>query len=264
MKFYFILLLLYANISQAQEWQAELMPGVAGYNGDLTEERISLKQLRPAVSFNLKYNSGDFINVRAGLSYGRVGADDKNSKDPGLRSRNLNFKTDIIELNVIAEVNLFDPENYTAYPYAFGGIGVYHFNPFTYDNNNKKTYLRPLSTEGEGLSQFVGRKKYALTQLCIPVGFGWKFTVKEKWDISYEMGVRILFTDYLDDVSNSYVDLDVLAAVKGLKSAELSYRGAAPILYGRNIRGNPAIKDFYYFSGIKITTNLKNLFKRDR
>ncbi|MDQ6901748.1 MAG: DUF6089 family protein, partial [Bacteroidota bacterium] len=97
MKFSFIFLLLYANISQGQEWQVELMPGVAGYNGDLTEKRISLKQLRPAVGFNLKYNSGDFFDVRAGITYGRVGADDKNSKDPGLRSRNLNFKTDIIE-----------------------------------------------------------------------------------------------------------------------------------------------------------------------
>jgi Domain of unknown function (DUF6089) len=264
MKFYFIFLFLYSNVCCAQEWQVELMPGVAGYNGDLTQQRISLKQLRPAGNLNLKYNSGDFVNVRAGIAYGRVGADDKNNSDPGLRSRNLNFKTDIIELNLIAEINLFDPENYTAYPYAFGGIGVFHFNPFTYDKNNKKTYLQPLSTEGEGLSQFAGRNKYALTQVCIPVGFGWKMLLKEKWDISFEIGVRILFTDYLDDVSKGYVDLDVLAALKGETSAELSYRGTAPINYAANIRGNPAIKDFYYFSGIKIGTNLKNIFRRNR
>lgn len=260
MKFCLIFLLLSASICKGQEWQAEVMAGVSGYNGDLTQQRITVKQLRPAFNLNLKYNSGDFINVRAGIGYGRVGADDKNNKSAGLRFRNLNFKSDILELNLIAEINLFDPEIYTAYPYVLGGIGLYHFNPFTYDKNNKKTYLQPLSTEGEGLNQYPGRKKYALTQFCIPVGAGFKMTVKEKWDISYEIGYRILFTDYLDDVSKTYVNLDVLSQAKGPKAAELSYRGKNPLSQVDGLqRGNSKINDSYFFTGIKLGINLTQL-----
>ena len=262
MKISFLLLFLFTNVCKAQEWQAEIMGGVSGYNGDLTQQRISIKQLRPSINFNLKYNSGDYVNFRVGIAYGRIGADDKNNSSQLLKNRNLNFKTDIIELNLIAELNLFDPESYTSYPYVFGGVGVFYFNPFTYDNNNKKTYLHPLSTEGEGLKEFPDRKKYSLIQPCIPVGIGWKMPLNDKWDISFEFGYRFTFTDYLDDVSKNYVDLGVLTSEKGPKSAELSYRQTTP-LTDADIRGNPSIKDIYYFGGIKITTSLDNLFNRN-
>jgi hypothetical protein len=184
MKISFLFLLLFTNVCKAQEWQAEIMAGVAGYNGDLTQQRISIKQLKPSVNFNLKYNSGDYVNFRVGIVYGRIGADDKNNSSQVFKNRNLNFKSDIIELNLIAELNLFDPETYTSYPYIFGGVGVFYFNPFTYDNNHKKTYLHPLSTEGEGLKEFPDRKKYSLIQACIPVGIGWKMPLNDKWAIS--------------------------------------------------------------------------------
>lgn len=262
MKFILIFLLFLTGICKAQVWQAEVMIGASGYNGDLTQQRIPLKQLRPAINLNIKYNTGNIFNLRAGIAYGRVGANDKDNTSAGLKSRNLNFKSDIIELNLISELNLFDPESYTAYPYFFGGIGVFHFNPFTYDNNKKKTYLQPLSTEGEGLKEYPDRKKYSLTQFCIPIGFGWKFTYKEKWDISYEFGYRIIFTDYLDDVSKTYVDLNVLAAEKGPKAAELAYRGTVSSLQvDGHKRGNPSVNDVYFFAGIKIGTSLSNIFR---
>jgi hypothetical protein len=262
MKISLIFLLFFTNVCKAQEWQAEIMAGVSGYNGDLTQQRISIKQLRPSVNFNLKYNSGDYVNFRFGIAYGRIGADDKNNSSQLLKNRNLNFKSDIIELNLIAELSVFDPETYVSSPYIFGGVGVFYFNPFTYDNNNKKTYLHPLSTEGEGLKEYPDRKKYSLIQPCIPVGIGWKMPLNNKWDISLEFGYRFTFTDYLDDVSKGYVDLTVLANEKGPKAAELSYRQATP-LTNADIRGNPSTKDIYYFGGIKITTSLSNLFKRN-
>lgn len=262
MKFCLIFLLLVTNFCKGQEWQAELMVGAAGYSGDLTQQRVSIKQLRPAVNFNLKYNSGDYINLRGGIGYGEVFADDKNNTRADLKSRNLNFKSFILEANVIAEINLFDPEVYTSYPYLLGGFGVFHFNPFTRDNNNVKTYLQPLSTEGQGLKEYPDRKKYALTQICFPVGLGWKWYINQKWDISYEFGYRILVTDYLDDVSKTYVNPNVLATEKGPKSAELAYRGTAPFQYEGEVRGNAAINDIYFFSGIKISTKLGHIRKK--
>lgn len=261
MKYCLIFMILLSSVCKGQEWQAELMAGAAGYNGDLTEKRIMVAELKPAVSLNFKYVSGDFINFRAGLSYAILGADDNKNPSPGLQSRNLSFKTNILEVNAIMEVVLFDPEVYTAYPYIFGGIGVFHFNPYTFDNSNKKVFLQPLATEGEGLKEYPGRKKYSLTQACFPVGAGWKWALNDKWDISFEMGVRILYTDYLDDVSKGYVDLNVLATEKGQEAADLSYRGSTPLI-PENVRGNPSIKDVYFFTGIKIATSLRNLFSR--
>ncbi|MGH2648399.1 MAG: hypothetical protein ACRDE8_12555, partial [Ginsengibacter sp.] len=95
-----------------------------------------------------------------------------------------------------------------------------------------------------------------------PLGIGWKMVLNEKWDISYEFGYRITFTDYIDDVSKNYVDLNVLTTEKGPKSAELSYRQSTP-LTDSDVRGNPGIKDVYYFAGVKLSTSLSNLFGRN-
>jgi len=261
MKFCIIFVLLLTNICKGQEWQLEVMGGVAGYNGDLTERRISIKELRPGINLNFKYYSGNLINIRAGVAYARVGADDKNNIKNYFKRRNLNFKSDILEFNVIAEVNLFDPEIYVSYPYLFAGAGVFHFNPFTYDKDNRKTYLQPLSTEGQGLQEYTGRKNYELTQFCLPAGLGWIWRLNEDLYISYELGFRILFTDYLDDVSKTYVNLDVLSATKGPKSAELAYRGPSPFRLEGIGRGNSSINDVYFFSGVKLAVKLREIWK---
>ncbi len=262
MKFCVIFLLLFAGVCKGQEWQAELMLGAAGYSGDLTQKRVSLKQLRPVLNLNLKYNSGNLLNFRAGIAYTRLVADDQNNNSVHLTRRNLNFRTDVIELNVETELNLFDPQVYTSFPYLFAGVGGFYFNPFTYDKNHTKTYLQPLSTEGEGLSEYPSRKKYSLFQFCIPLGVGWRANILDKWDVSYEFGYRILFTDYLDDVSKTYVNLDVLADEKGPKAAELSYRGTIPFAHEGKRRGNSSQKDMYFFTGVKIATSLSNIFSR--
>ena len=199
-KFLFIFLLM-SNSCFAQDWVAEVMVGISGYNGDLTQQRVPFNAMRPAASLNIKYNTGNFINYRAGLSYGMVAGNDKYNTHIDLVRRNLNFKTNIIEANIGVEIPLQDPLSFYSYPYFFGTVGVFHFNPYTYDKNNVKTYLQPLSTEGEGLTRYPGRKKYSLTQVCFPVGFGWKVDLNDRVEISYEFGYRFLFTDYLDDVS---------------------------------------------------------------
>ncbi|HVZ96003.1 MAG TPA: DUF6089 family protein [Chitinophagaceae bacterium] len=265
MKFYLLsFFILISGMCQAQEWDLELMPGVAAYNGDLTERRIALNYFRPAAALNLKYNSGDYFNFRIGFSYARIGADDKDNPSPLLKERNLSFRSNIFELNVMGELTLFDPESFDSYPYVMGGVGIFHFNPYAFDDNGRKVFLQPLSTEGEGLKEFPGRKKYSLYQICIPVGFGWKWTIKEKWNISYEFGYRITFTDYLDDVSKNYVDFGILQQEKGNEAVALSYRGTRPFNAATDIRGNSAIKDSYFFNGIKIGTSLDNLFWRTR
>src|SRR5204862_362594 len=118
------------------------------------------------------------------------------------QARNLSFKTNIQELSIGAEFNLVDPQIYLQVPYVFAGIGVFHFNPFTYDNDGNKTYLKPLSTEGEGLSDYPARKNYSIIQLnfIFKVQTGQVkrlmiFCKYKRWFIPYSLkqGLNILF-----------------------------------------------------------------------
>ena len=67
-------------------------------------------------------------------------------------------------------------------------------------------------------------------------------------------------TDYLDDVSTTYVNPQILLANKGAKTVELAYR-QAPVPDNNlpnngDTRGNPKIKDGYFFSGIKLLVHI--------
>jgi len=253
-RIYFVILLFTSLHCTGQDWEAEVMAGVSKYNGDLTQHVISLKNIGPAVSFNVKYNFDNFILIRGGISWAQLSGDDKNNKQADLKNRNLNFHTDIIEASLCAELNLLEPGFYYSYPYLFGGVGVFHFDPYTYDKDNVKTYLQPLSTEGQGLVEYPWKKPYKLIQFCLPVGGGIKFQINKKWDVVYEIGFRFLLTDYLDDVSTSYVNPQKLLIEKGIKSVELANRQQVP--HENDIRGNPKNKDSYAFTGIKLLVHL--------
>ena len=66
--------------------------------------------------------------------------------------------------------------------------------------------LQPLHTEGQGFPEYPDRKPYKLTQLNIPMGFGVKYFVNDKVNLGLEILHRKTFTDYIDDVSTTYVD----------------------------------------------------------
>lgn len=70
-----------------------------------------------------------------------------------------------------------------------------------------------------------------------------------------EFGVRKLFTDYLDDVSTTYVDQNLLLLNRGAKAVELAFRGGelkngATYPADGTQRGGNKAKDWYYFTGI--------------
>jgi hypothetical protein len=247
-----IILTAFFHANAQEGWQAEIMPGVAIYRGDLSQGPFSLKSVGPGVNANIKYDNGDMVVIRAGLGWGMVKGDDNESKKADLRLRNLSFKSMIYEFSLIAEVNLLDPEAYYAYPYLMTGIGIFHFDPYSYDKNNKKVHLQPLSTEGQGLPEYPGRKKYALTQAYIPFGGGWKYNVKGQYMVSFELAVRYLFTDYLDDVSKTYISKSVLLNRKGQTAVDMAFRQNPPPNEG-DVRGNPNSKDFYMMGGVKLT-----------
>lgn len=93
-----------------------------------------------------------------------------------------------------------------------GGVGVFHFNPqgSLTDAAGNKTwyYLHPLRLEGQGMPEYPASKPYKLTQMNIPFGGGLKFFMSDRINVSLEFLYRKTFTDYIDDVSQRYIDVN--------------------------------------------------------
>ncbi len=265
MKKIFFLAFLLPGIAKAQ-WHVNLFGGISNYSGDLQSKMFTTDQSNGAFGLGVQYDLTGHFSVLSGINYGKVAAADKFNK-PDLQQRNLSFQSQIFEWNLMAEYNLFDLSERRFTPYAFAGIAVYHFDPFAFDTLGNKVFLKPLSTEGEGLAQYPNNKPYSLTQFAIPFGAGIKLRVTDNVTLAYEIGFRKLFTDYLDDVSSRYVDQTILLNAKGPEAVEMAYRGneikgGAAYPVAGTIRGHSQYKDWYYFSGIRVSIGINTLNNR--
>ncbi len=270
-----LLLILFPVFLQAQtRLHATAFVGLGNYYGDVQDRLFDFRQSSGAFGIGAKYDLAENFSVRTGIMYAKIGADDKKNRE-NLRFRNLNFKTRILEWNLTGEYSMFNINEERITPYVFAGVAVFHFDPYTTDANGEKFFLQPLSTEGQGLSLYPSRKPYKLTQFAIPFGAGIKFRVTDNVVLAYELALRKTFTDYLDDVSTTYVNASALNAAKGAKSVELSYRtdelrgGSQFYPAEGTVRGGPKYKDWYYYSGVTVTIGINSgyesgfgLFKR--
>jgi Domain of unknown function (DUF6089) len=250
-------LLFIPGLIQAQRWHVNVTGGVSNYSGDLQGKAYTFDQSFFAFGAGLQYDITRNFSLTSNLSVMKVGASDQYN-NPDLVPRNLSFQTNIYEWNLLAEYTFLDITKHAFSPYVFGGIAVFHYNPFAFDTLGHKVYLRSLSTEGEGLSQYPSQKMYLLNDFAIPFGAGIKFRVSETVVLAYEVGFRKTFTDYLDDVSTHYVDQAVLQAAKGGEAVEMAYRGnelkgGAPYPPNGTKRGSSTYKDLYYYTGIRVS-----------
>ena len=261
MRKFILLCFVVPSFVHAQNLHVELSGGFSNYQGDLQEKQFTTQQAKGEVGIGVRYDLSNHFAVRANLTYAALSADDKYNTQADLRARNLSFHTHLTEANLLLDYNILNLNYHRVTPYVFGGLAVFHYNPYAYDSLGSKVYLKPLSTEGEGLAAYPGRKAYQLTQFAIPFGAGirWRFT--DNITLSYEIGFRKTFTDYLDDVSTTYVDQTVLAAAKGAKAAEMAYRGdelKTGLTYPADgsIRGGSKFRDGYYFSGVTVSIGI--------
>lgn len=241
----------------AQNFHLDFFAGTSNYRGDLQNNGFPFNQAHFAGGAGLSYDLNEHFSLRTGLTLGRVSANDKYGKN---KARNLNFTSNITEGNLELQYFITPLLQHSLTPYVFAGIAVFHFDPYTYDTTGKKYYLKPLSTEGEGF--LPGVKNYNLTQMAIPYGAGVKLNLSEDINVGLEVGFRKLFTDYLDDVSTTYVDESLLLANRGATAVELAYRGNELKNGNQNYpaagakRGSPKGKDMYYFTGLTMSFRL--------
>jgi len=294
------------------------------YFGDLAPKSkiasTNISFTRPAFSIFGTYRYTPNLSFRGSLGWGRIVGDDFESADAyGQDSkfryvRNASFRNDITELSFVAIWDFFG--NHGTFlnrvgvtPYVYAGVAGFYHNPKGKAPELDKSgqplaeagewvALRALGTEGQ-LSEHYNVKQYSVIQPSIPLGIGVRAKLQKRLDFEFEIGYRYLFTDYIDDVSNNYVDLgsfgnNELAKAMSDRSREtISAPSGAPrdfeaiesvthlITYtsefdGRdytvyagygqehpdNNRGLPNDKDIYIVTSFKVSYIISGSFKR--
>lgn len=246
-----------AQYEAVQEGEYGVTAGVAHYFGDLNN-RAAFNRPKIALGAFYRKQFGSYAGIRLTAHFAQLGYSDQYSENAYQRSRNLSFNTNIFEIALRGDFNFFkfiptDPQH-SFTPYATLGVGVFSYDPYAY-LAGQKYYLRPLDTEGETF--YKGRKAYGTMAVCIPIGFGVKYAVTDKVNISFEIAHRFTTTDYIDDVSTTYVGLDKFPP--GSIAAQLqdrSYELGVPIGAEGRQRGFSKQKDQYAIAEFGISFNI--------
>ncbi len=237
-----------------------ILGGTGYYIGDMNSTHFN--NLRVAGGITYRKNFDRRFTFKSSALYTNVYANDENSKDLIKVNRNLKFKSDIIELSGQIEFNFLAYETgnslYNWTPFIFTGVSIFNYNPQAEGSDGQWYDLQELGTEGQGTTSFPNRKKYSLTQLSVPFGGGVKIGVSDNFNIIVEYGLRKTFTDYIDDVSTTYVGIPSEFTNIAIELADQSIDG--PQLAGI-ARGDETNKDWYSFSGITLSFRLQGKTK---
>jgi len=224
--------------------------GSSGYYGDLQDELILPNY---SLTAEVSKRVGSRTTLRGSTTLFRLSARDANSDYKDFQIRNLSFFSTHLELSAGVEFSLF--RTYTfglrekINPYFFSGIGGFNVSPKTVYNGEKYS-LRKYKTEGVS---------YSSLGLAIPLGFGIKVKMNKQYTIAAEFGYRFTNTDYLDDVSTVYPDLEKMSSIARALSDRRVELGHKRTEQGRQ-RGNPDRNDGYFLFIIKIQGKVRDIF----
>ncbi|RCH56527.1 hypothetical protein DJ568_01325 [Mucilaginibacter hurinus] len=207
-KFLLTVFFLLASIGlRAQTWEIGLSGGGAGYMGDLNQHNPFQLSGGTFGGF-IKRNFNGYLSIKGALSYGRIGAADSNSNNQQFRDRNLSFYNRLKEASLVGEFNFLhyvpDAGKNWWTPFVYAGIAITEHAPRTIYRGTAYG-LRPLKTEGQD-------SPYANSFIAVPYGAGIKYNIGGKWTLIADLGYRYAMTDYIDDVSGLYPEVDKLAS----------------------------------------------------
>ncbi len=96
--------------------------------------------------------------------------------------------------------------------------------------------------------------------VCIPIGFGVKYAITDKVNISFEVAHRFTTTDYIDDVSTTYVGADKFTSPGAPSIASIlqdrSFEFGTPIGVEGRQRGFSKQKDQYIIAEFGVSFNI--------
>jgi hypothetical protein len=206
-------------------WEIDVSLGANQFLGDLGGNKGIGKDGLKDYMFNANrilagasgtYNINNYSAVSLGINYAQIFGADSFINNTGDMERwryyrNLSFKSHVIEA---AATYTFYPvmfvyknkvELLRFNPYISAGLGVMHFNPKAKLGDTWYA-LQPLRLEGQGFQEYPDRKPYARTTLFIPINIGVKYYYNNRFGLSAGMMSRKTFTDYIDDISTTYID----------------------------------------------------------
>ena len=227
---------------------------------------------RYAVGGFFKYRFHDRFAAKVNLVYGQLFADDKTTENAGRASRNLDVRTNLLELSGQLEFYLIRERiggNYKIQGvkgygsssfamYLFAGIGGAHFTPQGTNQAGDWVSLAPLNTEGQGLEG--APEDYSQLTMVFPVGLGMKYNITREIGVQFEMGMRFTTTDYLDDASTQYYDGAAIEAAYGSVAKDMAdKRYTSPNRFDAGgTRGHDDKKDVYMFGLLTLTYRIKS------
>jgi hypothetical protein len=210
--------------------------GLSNYWGDLAPT-IVWTESKPAFNVFARMNFTTTWAITAQISSLQVSGSDKNFEN--YKTRNLSFTDNITELSGLVEYNFanfgYGVLDAKITGYIFGGLAGFKYTPQTV-HNNQTVNLRELKTEGV---------VYGNYSFAIPFGIGAKWIFSKRFSLETNYNIRKTFTDYIDDVSGKYADLN-RSSIRTQQIADRSYEidGAVAKSVG-TMRGSDNYNDWY-------------------
>lgn len=268
-----ILFSLLPHLLEAQYWRRrpfEIGFGIGGANllGDLGGRSpgdghrfidFDVLLTRPSLTVFTKYTFADRWKAKLGLLGGYVSANDKHSGNESRKLRGLSVVTPFVEL--MPSVEWYILKNTRGRYYSmrgirgawkkklaasvYGGLSIVYFDPRAKDNNGKYVRLAPLNTEGQGLPG--GPDDYSQITIGLASGINVYYDITKKWTLGLDLGIKMLATDYFDDVSGRYYkDSQLFIAQYGEEAYLMSDKRPVGRKTEGGIRGNPDKNDAFW------------------
>ncbi len=213
-----------------------------------------------------RYRFHPFWATTTTFNIGQLRGNDAFTNEIVRESRNLHFRSIIIELQQRLEFVFFSNEqfgsryrirtakgfkNHNEQVYLIGGVGVSYFNPKA-KYNGRWVALDPLNTEGQGL---VGGARETLPiTMTIPMGLGVRFGVGRQWRFAVEGTFIKTFSDYIDDVHGVYFDPKKLSSPAAAYLSNPAKENSSWFAPGQ-MRGQPQ-NDAYYYLNLVVMRNV--------
>ena len=242
--------------------------GGMNYIGDLNNQSM-FGTVNLAYGGMYRLNFDERWSMRIDIDYGHV----EGGNPDYIARRNLSFHSYIFEGALRAEFNFFPfsmrDDHYVWTPYIFAGLGFFAYNPKAYftdplSGESDWYELQPLGTEGQGSPVAPDRTPYTLKQLAMPFGIGFKYHPSKSFTLSVEYGFRKTWTDYIDDVSTTYVDNEQLAYYMGEITAGLADRSSEVepgyVNAAGMKRGDDSLDDWFAYFNVSFTVSLDFIF----
>lgn len=177
---------------------SEIGAGLGGlvYRGELAPQ-YQLDNNRPAFTVFYRRDVSVPITVRGAFTAGLLRTDDarvigaNGNVTPQSAVRQARLQGQVYEVSAVAEYNFLDyhdrANKYHSTPYLFAGVAGYYTSSSTRTSND--LLRNQLNRDG------------AMFGFAIPAGVGFKAALTQHLNLGLEVGVRKLFTDQFDHLS---------------------------------------------------------------